>query len=289
MKAETTFSMFQPAADRTLQKTLLLSDPPPPVQDITEKYRPQCFDDVYGQPAVIERLRAFVANPYPKGFLFAGDTGSGKSSCALALATELGIDQRTTSISAGLIRLHAGAINTNEVSQAFARLRFAAGGSGWKMIIADEADTMSSTAKVNWLSFLEQMPPKSVVVFTSNHDGRFEQRFVDRCIVVPFESRSELLMDEAQRLFARIWRAEGLPGEPYAVADLDLVRRGVLSFRRVVSAIEPFVAAHAAGTVYTPPPRPPVVPVPNVPTPTSTPRRKRVSPRCNVRSVTVQA
>lgn len=54
-----------------------------------EKYRPQKLADVIGNEAVVRQLQSFAKNKNPPHLLFAGPAGSGKTSCAIALAREL--------------------------------------------------------------------------------------------------------------------------------------------------------------------------------------------------------
>jgi DNA polymerase III delta prime subunit len=42
-------------------------------------------------------------------------------------------------------------------------------GSGWKVVIINEADRMTPQAEVMWLDGLEKLPAKTVVVFTTNN------------------------------------------------------------------------------------------------------------------------
>ncbi len=54
-----------------------------------EKYRPKKLDEVTGQDDVVERLKAYVKTHSLPHLLFAGPAGTGKTSCALALAKEM--------------------------------------------------------------------------------------------------------------------------------------------------------------------------------------------------------
>src|SRR5260370_11121125 len=59
--------------------------------NLPDKYRPQTVTDILGQPWIVDQLAAFIQSPYSCAFLMAGDTGTGKSSAAVALARDLGI------------------------------------------------------------------------------------------------------------------------------------------------------------------------------------------------------
>ncbi|MBI5725035.1 MAG: hypothetical protein HZA50_13825 [Planctomycetes bacterium] len=59
---------------------------------LTERYRPLSLEAIRGQESVVESLRKFLAEPYPAAFMFEGDTGTGKTSAAMALAAGLGCD-----------------------------------------------------------------------------------------------------------------------------------------------------------------------------------------------------
>jgi len=57
-----------------------------------DKYRPRTLAEVAGQSEAVAVLRDFAAMPYSWAFILAGDTGTGKTSAAWALAADLGCD-----------------------------------------------------------------------------------------------------------------------------------------------------------------------------------------------------
>lgn len=245
--AEATFSMFTPPARRALQGGLRLADPPPAAQPLAEKYRPRSLDEMVGQGCAVFRLQAFLEAPYSTAFLFEGPTGVGKTTAALCLAAELGAVEF-----GGLDVIKSGSQDADAVLHALNQLRFTPMlGSGWKVLVVDEADYMSPKAAQVWLSALEDLPPRSVIIFTTNNPGKFPDRFLDRCERVAFEDDAAAHAQDAQALADRVWHGETGRRDAPRAADLAGVADGAgrLSYRRVVRALEPLLAAAKAGRV----------------------------------------
>ena len=215
--------------------------------NLTEKHRPRTLAEVVGQGWVVDQLAAFAAEPVPTAFLFEGETGVGKTTAAYALAAELGVDVAQAEFG-GLHEIASGDQTGETVKDA---LRCLHGrpffGSGWKVLVVNEADRMSEGAAFAWLDGLENLPPRTVVVFTTNRGDKFPARFRDRCDRLAFASAAADLMADARALAAKVWEretgsAEGCPD----VAAMGLVEGGAISFRRVVRALEPLLRARKA-------------------------------------------
>jgi hypothetical protein len=109
------------------------------------------------------------------------------------------------------------------------------------VLIVNEVDRMHPAAETIWLDRLENLPPRTVVVFTTNYAGKLSARFRDRCGRLVFESDPARLEPDACAMLARIWRRE-LQTEP----DMALIARAVdgaaedgrLSLRRCVQRFE---------------------------------------------------
>ena len=54
-------------------------------------------------------------------------------------------------------------------------------GSGWRVVVVNECDRMALPAETLWLDALERLPPRTVIVFTTNDPARLSRRFRDRC------------------------------------------------------------------------------------------------------------
>jgi hypothetical protein len=200
----------------------------------TEKYRPTTLAEVVGQPHVVARLRTFLADPYPCAMLFEGETGVGKTSTAFALVNDLKVDK-----AANFFHIRSGCQDGAAVADIADTLRFTPWGNGWRVILVDEADLMTDMARKLWLSVLESLPQRTVLIFTTNHPRRFDQRTLDRFQRHAFADSVADTMDAAQSLADAIWQAEtGGDDGPDVKLLPNVVEAGSVSFRRVASAME---------------------------------------------------
>lgn len=218
----------------------------------SEKYRPQFLRDVLGQSHVTDALRGFVAAPYATGFLFDDDTGTGKTSTAYALARELGCSLAHFELG-GLSEVASGEQTADNVRAAMQRMSYRPFyGSGWKVLIVNEADRMNTAAETIWLDALEHLPAYTVVVFTTNNPEKLSARFRDRCERFTFNSEFETLKPAVKQLVMNVWQQEtGILSAPKDLMISRIVQDGRVSFRRAlqeairlarVAAVQPAVA-----------------------------------------------
>ncbi len=232
------------AAQTGPSNTAPAGDSPPPLPlplQLVKRYAPQTLDAILGQRLVVSCLRRFVQLPYSAAFLFEGGTGVGKTSTALALAAELGCDVAAGDLG-GLQVVASGEQTADAVREAMSFLHFVPmKGSGWKVLVVNEADRMSTAAETIWLDALERLPGRSLVVFTTNHAAKLSDRFRDRCVVFHFAGEAKTLHGDASRLLARVWRdctGTGIPAAKVRRLLREAERDGTLSFRRVLQQAE---------------------------------------------------
>lgn len=188
--------------------------------DLTTKYRPTCLNDVLGQEPIVKEMRQFIKKPYSTAFLFSGASGVGKTSLAYALAGELGCDMNEDELG-GVQEIASGEMDGNAVKAATKYLHYRPlFGSGWKVLIANEADRMTTGAETIWLDVLEHLPARSIVVFSTNSIKKLPRRFRDRCEYYEFDERPEALMPIVQKLACRVWNEEGYAGQPPYLEDI---------------------------------------------------------------------
>ena len=207
---------------------------------LVEKYRPTALDALWGQPLVVKVLQKFAASPHSSAFLFEGDTGTGKTSAALSLAAELGCDLGQKEFG-GVQTIASGEQSADAVREAYRQMfNCPWHGSGWKVVIVNEADRMARPAETIWLDVLEALPPKTVIIFTTNEADRLSQRFLDRCTRLTFESDADKLRASAVLFASAVWKAE-TGSKPDAARVQQIIQtveaNGRISFRRIVQAL----------------------------------------------------
>ena len=94
-----------------------------PMESLAMKYRPRCLQELLGQPAVVNTLSHFIAQPCPVAMLFHGDTGTGKTSTAYALAHELGCGVDDEEMG-GIYEIPSGEMGADEVRGMLRQLCF---------------------------------------------------------------------------------------------------------------------------------------------------------------------
>jgi replication-associated recombination protein RarA len=201
---------------------------------------------------VVHQLGLWLERPRSCAFIFAGGTGTGKTSTAIALAAELGVAVEQGEFG-GLAQLASGEQTGDGVRAAMRLLSYRAlGGSGWRVLIVNEADHMTPGAGAVWLDALEDLPPRAIVVFTTNRLEKLPQRLRDRCEVMQFESSALLLGPDLDDFARRVWQAETGRGDCPSMDDLGFApdAEGNASFRRVLQLLEPHVRDARAGRPF---------------------------------------
>jgi len=194
------------------------------MQDIwTEKYRPTTLKDVVGQPAIIERLQAYVKTKTVPHLIFAGPAGTGKTTSALALAKELfGKDtwkQNFHELNAsdergiGIIR---GKIKD------FARTA-PLGDTNFKVIFLDEADSLTTDAQAALRRTIERYTNNCRFILSVNYSSKIIEPIQSRCAVFRFKPLKE---DDIKSFMRKIATKEHLEITPDGLETLIFIAKG---------------------------------------------------------------
>jgi replication factor C small subunit len=219
-------------------------------ESLTDKWRPRYLADLVGQPGAVAALSAFVADPCPCAFLFAGDTGTGKTSAAYCVARELGCGLEQHEFG-GVWEIASGEQTADSVRTTLRQLWnipfYSA--AGWKVLIVNECDRMSPAAETVWLDALEDIPPHTVIIFSTNYPDKLSDRFADRCETVRFESAWSKIKAAVQDHLRRVWQTETGRVDDPPLRLCDVVENDRASFRRALQRLAPLVRKAKAGTL----------------------------------------
>jgi len=210
------------------------------------KYRPQTLSEVKGQTEAVDQVGSFLATRgenESRAFLFHGPTGIGKTALALAVAVDLGCDMQAGELG-GLHELASGRQDGQAVTDLMRLLRLRPMfGSGWKVAILNEADGMSAGAVTQWLDAMEHLPPRTVLIFTTNDPAKLPNRFLGRVEMIRFVAVGTAFVSAMRSLLRRIWRTE--TGKPCPTLPRDIGRFELASsdysIRLAIQQLSPFL------------------------------------------------
>jgi DNA replication protein DnaC/predicted RNA methylase len=173
--------------------------------NILSRNAPDTLGRIRGQGSIVKSLTAFAKAPHSAAFVFAGPSGVGKTATAHALAADLGCDPDW----GGVIEVPSGTQDGRAVEELLRRMHLRPlGGSGWKVVIVNEADWMTPQAEAMWLDGLEKLPSKTVVIFTTNNLHKMTDRFIRRCEVHRFDGSTVEFREAMEQLVQHVWCRE---------------------------------------------------------------------------------
>jgi DNA polymerase-3 subunit gamma/tau len=225
------------------------------VAALYRKYRPQDFDEVVGQEAIVRTLKnAISSDQVRQAYLFAGPRGTGKTSLARILAKGLNCLQGPTPTpdkvcnpcvtiangnSLDVIEMDAASQRgIDDIREIRERVVLQPAEGRYKVYILDEAHQLTDAAWNALLKLIEEPPPHLVFVFCTTDLSKVLPTVRSRCQTFVF-ARPRL--PELVRLLRRV-----ADGEEIQVPDqaLALVARGARgSFRDAVSTLDQLASA----------------------------------------------
>jgi replication factor C small subunit len=170
-----------------------------------EVYRPKNFSEVVNQEHVVERLKAFVKEGSIPNMIFAGPSGTGKTTCALILAKELfGENWRQNFQETNASDMRGIDVVRSRIKD-FARTKPI--NADFKIIFLDESDALTPDAQAALRRVMEMYADVTRFIFSCNYSSRIIPAIQSRATLFRFRALSE---DEVRKYVLRIVKGEKL-------------------------------------------------------------------------------
>ena len=208
-----------------------------------EKYRPQTLDDMVNQTEIVTRLKNFVKDKNLPHLLFVGPAGTGKTTSILALARDLyGPGYRNY-----ILELNASderGINViREKVKNFARTAAIASEVSFKILIMDEADSLTTAAQHALRRTMEIYTRTCRFCLIGNYSENIIEPIQSRCSVFRFSPLNE---DDLKGYVRNITEKENIKLVPEGLDALYEAAEGDL--RKVTNLLQA-AAATQGGVV----------------------------------------
>jgi DNA polymerase-3 subunit gamma/tau len=203
------------------------------------EFRPITFSDVVGQRHIKPILRAMVRSEnVPPALLFAGTRGTGKTTTARILAAALNCESRVdgdacsecpscravqSGTSLSVLEVDAASHGlVDDVRKLKEMVGYDVAGL-WRVVMLDEAHSMSRAAFNALLKVLEEPPARTTFVLLTTEAARIPETIVSRSMAFDFR---RLTIEDIRGRLEVIAEAKGIDVDPALVTEIAIRAQG---------------------------------------------------------------
>ncbi len=234
---------------------------------LARKYRPQSFEDMIGQEAMVRTLRnAFASGRIAHAFMLTGVRGVGKTTTARLLARALNYESdeaRQPTVELATEGRHCRSIiegrhidvleldaasrtKVDEMRELLDGVRYAPVEARYKVYIIDEVHMLSTAAFNALLKTLEEPPPHAKFIFATTEIRKVPVTILSRC------QRFDLRRVEPEVIAGRLEQIAANEGAKIEADGLMLIARAAEgSVRDGLSMLDQAIVQSDAGSVVT--------------------------------------
>jgi DNA polymerase-3 subunit gamma/tau len=226
------------------------------------KYRSQNFDEIVGQPVIVQTLKnAIENNRLAHAYLFSGPRGTGKTSTARILAKALNCQEGPTVTPCGkcpncekirsghaadVIEIDAASNRgIDEIRELRERVRYAPLEGRYKVYIIDEVHMLTQEAFNALLKTLEEPPAHTIFVLATTESQKVPLTIASRCQRLEF---GRLKLDEIKAQLGKIAAAEKIEIEDKALGLVARSAEGAM--RDAISLLDQLISFSGKQIAY---------------------------------------
>lgn len=210
-------------------------------------YRPSTLDEVAGNEDIKSRIQEFIDDPdsMPHTIMFSGDSGTGKTTLARIIASELGAEHKEYNC--------ADIRGLDDFREIVKTMTLKPIGGGWRVIVLDEVHQLPNATQDLLLKPLEDGTSSTIIILCTTNPEKLKKTVRTRPVTFTCENLEE---DDMRSLLRRVCRAEEIKLKKSIVSALITASNG--SGRQCLTILESIVglstelmlkkiAAHSTG------------------------------------------
>ena len=148
-------------------------------------YRPQSFDDVFGQDEAVKLMKAILKQPHkdrPKVFLMEGPAGCGKTTMAMLFANAIGCDTSIAGLDFQVLdsSKDRGIDNIRAIADVMGARPMAKDCDG-RVWLFDEAHSLLKASQEAMLKICEDVPPSTYIFIATTEPQALGKALKTRC------------------------------------------------------------------------------------------------------------